>query len=157
MKYLKSYNESLRDKMKPKSDEEILKGLSNLTPNELLFKSTENNFLKGVKKAIDLGVDINIVDKHGWTALMYTSVNGDKKIAELLIQNGADINIRNYNENVALIIATMNNQKEIIKLLIQNGADINIKNRFGRTALDLAFYKKFNDIVELLKKYGATE
>jgi hypothetical protein len=49
MKYLKTYNESLRDLMTPKSEEEILKSLKNLTNSDLLQKSIDNEFLKGVE------------------------------------------------------------------------------------------------------------
>jgi hypothetical protein len=56
MKYLKSYNESLRDLMTPKSEDEILKSLKGLSNYELLRKSIENEFLKGVELALQHGL-----------------------------------------------------------------------------------------------------
>jgi hypothetical protein len=64
MKYLKSYNESLRDLMTPKSEEEILKSLKGLSNSELLQKSIENEFVKGVELAFQnelKGLDINFI------------------------------------------------------------------------------------------------
>jgi hypothetical protein len=52
MKYLKSYNESLRDLMVPKSEEEILKSLKKLDNSDILYKSIEYEFLKGVELAL---------------------------------------------------------------------------------------------------------
>jgi hypothetical protein len=52
MKYLKSYNESIRDLMIPKSEDEILKSLKKLNNSEILRKSIENEFVKGVELAL---------------------------------------------------------------------------------------------------------
>jgi hypothetical protein len=49
MKYLKSYNESLRDLMTPKSEEEILKSLKKLNNSDLLKKSIKYEFIKGIE------------------------------------------------------------------------------------------------------------
>jgi hypothetical protein len=49
MKYLRSYNESLRDLMVPKPEEEILKSLKGLDNSDLLRKSIENEFVKGIE------------------------------------------------------------------------------------------------------------
>jgi ankyrin repeat protein len=136
VKYLKSYNESLRDKMKPKSDEDILKELGDLSPENILLQSAENNYIKGVKIALDKGADINYKDNIGWTALLHATFYGYKDIVELLLKNGADINIKNNGGNTALIIASKFNHKNIIKLLLKNGADVNIKNKYGNTALN---------------------
>jgi len=51
--------ESVRDLMKPKSEEEIEKSLKKLNPTEILKLSCINGYLEGVKYAISKGVDIN--------------------------------------------------------------------------------------------------
>jgi hypothetical protein len=51
MKYLRSYNESIRDLMVPKSEDEILKSLKGLSNSDLLKKSINNDFIKGVEIA----------------------------------------------------------------------------------------------------------
>jgi hypothetical protein len=52
MKYLKTYNESLRDLMVPKSEKEILKSLKKLSNTQLLVKSIDNDFIKGIEFAL---------------------------------------------------------------------------------------------------------
>jgi hypothetical protein len=52
MKYLKRYNESIRDLMTPKSEDEILKSLKKLSNSELLEKSIDNDFIKGIEFAL---------------------------------------------------------------------------------------------------------
>jgi hypothetical protein len=52
MKYLKTYNESIRDLMTPKSEEEILNSLKNLSNSELLYKSIKYEFIKGIELAL---------------------------------------------------------------------------------------------------------
>jgi hypothetical protein len=52
MKYLKSYNESLRNLMTPKSEDEILKSLKGLDNSDILQKSIKYEFLKGIKLAL---------------------------------------------------------------------------------------------------------
>jgi hypothetical protein len=53
MKYLKTYNESLRDKMKPKSDEEIFSKLNKLSNVSILQQSLKNEYLKGIQYVLD--------------------------------------------------------------------------------------------------------
>jgi ankyrin repeat protein len=160
MKYLKTYNESLRDKMKPKSDEEILRELDDLSPEELLFISIENNYIKGVEKVLKLGADINYKYKYGWTPLLFATMKGHKDIVEFLIENGADINVKyGADGNTPLLFATRCEYKDIVEILLKNGADTNIKDDRGYTALMYAseYFYKDKEIIKLLKKYGATE
>ncbi|MDY0270313.1 ankyrin repeat domain-containing protein [Trichloromonas sp.] len=57
MKYLKSYNESIRHLLKPKNDEEINKKLDNLNPQQKLEKGCEYDQLWLVKMALKEGAD----------------------------------------------------------------------------------------------------
>ena len=157
LKYLKSYNESLRDKMKPKSDEEILKDLGKLSPEEMLLTSIKNNYVNGVKKALERGVNINKKNERDYnrTALLYASIYGYKNIVEILLKNGADINIQDVNGWTALIFASNHGHKDIVEILLKNGADVNKKIFNGETALMSASNKGYKEIVELLLKHGA--
>jgi hypothetical protein len=147
--------ESLRDKMKPKSDEEILNSLGDLTPEEILAQSVENNYTKGVEIALEKGVDVNIFDLYGDTPLITASKRGFIEIVELLLKNNADVNKKNINDITALNIASMNNRKKIVELLIKNGADVNLHSVFGTTPLMNASYGGHKDVVEILIKNDA--
>lgn len=82
-----------------------------------ILKLTENNDIKGVKKAIKEGADLNIKDEDGWTALMQASQRGYFEIVELLVKAGVDVNFKNKWGITALMIA-IHRQKKIAKLLI---------------------------------------
>jgi hypothetical protein len=88
MKYLKSYNESIRDLMTPKSEEDILKSLKGLSNSELLQKSIKYEFLKGIEIALQNELTINDI-QFIQNYLLY-SINID--IIKLLITNNQIIN-----------------------------------------------------------------
>ena len=51
--------------------------------------------LELITKLIDAGVNVNIKDGHGWTALFYAVChNGPIYIIRMLIDAGADVNIK---------------------------------------------------------------
>lgn len=59
MKYLKNYNESIKNSLKPKSDDKIEEELFKKSHDEILNKSIRFNYLKGFKYLIDN----NLVDE----------------------------------------------------------------------------------------------
>ena len=59
--------------LKGPSEEEIYSKLENLKPNEVLIKSIEHGFLKGVKKALERGANIHAYVDY---ALRYASEYG---------------------------------------------------------------------------------
>jgi len=130
MKHLLSFNESVRDLMKPKSEEDILKSLKQKSKkhrNDLFYKECVSSLfnINKLKMLLDSDVDIDLQDELGGnTRLMDASAVG------------------NY---------------DVVDLLIKHGADINLKNNYGKTALYIASVNRKNDIVDLLKKHGAKE
>jgi len=119
--------ENIGGLFKPKSKENIIKDLSNLTKEK-----------KGEK-------------------LIEASYAGRLDIVKLLIEAGADINIKNNYGVTSLMLASEGGYKEIVKLLIEASADINAKNIFGDTALMYAYENNHKEIIDLLKRYGAKE
>jgi len=140
--------------LKPKSEEDIIKELNNLTQKEKdkkLIYASENCNKEAVKFLIKAGANINAKDNNGITALMRASRYGEVEVVKLLIEAGAD------NGYTALMEASDNNYVEVVKLLIENGANINVKDKFGNTALIYASRYDRKEIVYLLKRYGAKE
>ena len=113
--------------------------------------SSANNINK-IRELIKQGLNINLPDRKGNTALIIASknkrenfyemtnktitateiINGEElpvkhisTIIQLLIENGADINLRNNKGNTALVEAALNNNYYTVKSLIKNGADTN--------------------------------
>lgn len=85
MKYLKPYNninESVKDFLKPKSENDIKKSLKLLSPTERLFKGCEFGLIDVVKQSIEDGADINF---DSGAALLNAMENSSNDIIEYLI------------------------------------------------------------------------
>jgi ankyrin repeat protein len=162
MKHLLSYNESLRDLMKPKSEEEILSELNSLTEeekNEKFLISFFDNDLSIFKIFLDNGINIDTKNMNGYTLLMIASQNGDLDRVKFLLEYGADINAKSTHNRTALIFASYSYDMnmDVIKTLLDNGAFVNVKDKYGNSALSSARDKGYTDVIKLLKEYGATE
>ena len=84
------------------------------------------------------GVDVQAVDKHGFTALHWASWSGMPEVSKALIHAGIDVNQVDNLDNTPLMLAALRGNKEVIALLLENGANLNMKNKLGKTALDRA-------------------
>jgi serine/threonine-protein phosphatase 6 regulatory ankyrin repeat subunit B len=149
--------ENINDLFVPKSKEDIIKDLSNLSQEDkgekLLIAALYNQLIE-VKLLIETDADVNYENKKGFNPLLYACVSGHLEIAKYLIENGANVNAKTRRGETALMWASSNNHLDIIKLLIEKGADINTENENGFTALTYT-KKDYKETVNLLKKYGA--
>lgn len=133
--------------------EEALKCFAE-TPVPKLIEAAEKGNLEELRSALDSPeTNINDVDKHGATALMYAVRRGRKDIVELLIDKGADPHIITWGDKTALREAVKGGHKEIIKLLLATNSEF--KKRSMGCALIEAAEKGHKDIVELLINQGA--
>ncbi|KAM0800737.1 ankyrin repeat-containing domain protein [Usnea florida] len=105
-----------------------------------------------VNSLLDSGVDLNIREDEGLTALPAAASNAHLDMVKLLLDRGADVNIHHGN---ALQAVARNGHLDIVKLLLDRGADVNIQDPFGGNALQKAAYWGHLDIVKLLLDRGA--
>jgi uncharacterized ubiquitin-like protein YukD len=82
-------NESIRDKMKPKSSEEIKNVLSKYTPNEKLMMGVRNGELWLVKRALMDGADINFSEG---SPFIWAYINQNTDIIEYMLNKGVEVN-----------------------------------------------------------------
>lgn len=112
-------DESIRSKMTPKSEEEILKSVDKLKPNEKLLLGCQQGILWLVKDAIKQGANYN-----HYLPISQASKEGHIDIVEYLLNKGVDISIK---DNAPIKHAIYENEIEIINYLLDNGVDINLE------------------------------
>ena len=108
-----------------------------------------------VEMLIKDGVDIEVKDKDGYTALLIAAEMGNIEMVKVLLENGADVNARDIDKHTALIYAAYQGNLEIAEMLLKYGADVHAKDKDGWTALMFASIQQKDALVKLLKKYGA--
>lgn len=110
--------------------------------NELISEAECGN-ASAVQEIIDTGIDVNLQNEVGTTALLDAAISGKKEVVELLLENGADVNTGFYNdkttfESVIEYCNEIDNYIDILSLLVAHRADPNQANKKGETPLIIA-------------------
>lgn len=103
-----------------------------------------------IKKLLAAGIDINVLDSKGQTAMFYVVKGGPlsepkAKVFDLLLAKNINLDVadKKYGNTVLHQAAKGYDLKQVTKL-VEKGAKLNIKNKKGQTPLDLARNKKVN-------------
>jgi len=142
----------------------LIKDIITWTPIDLNYKNKwgdsvfMNTLLYGeyeiFKVLLESGVNPNIQDGEGWTALM--RISGQEETAEifkLLLKVGANPNLQNDWGETALMRAVEFKEVESITLLLEAGADPDLQDENGETALMRAV--RWSISTKLLLEAGA--
>lgn len=106
---------------------------------------------EAVKLLIAAGVDLDMKDKQGSTALINSTVYPNYPIiAEMLITAGADVNIQNSWGDTALMHAAARGWDTTVTHLITAGVDPTKKNKNGKTAAHRAYKNGHTTVLALL-------
>ena len=122
-----------------------------------LTKAAANRQEKIISGLLQAGVDPDITDSDGQTALMRASILGHLNIVQILLQRGANPNKEDLRGNTPLHLTALWGCKNVANQLIFAGAELNKTNLWGATPLLYAvkFIKK--EIVQLLVDSGADQ
>ncbi len=123
---------------------------SNLKYSKDLMRSSRYGDVLGVRALLNLGVNVNMKDSDGWTALIIASLFGQLEIVKVLLENGADVNMKGLHGMTALMLATKAGHLEAVKVLLDKEADVSIKANDGQTALSIAKELGNNEVAKLL-------
>ena len=127
------------------------------TKYKSIIKAAEKGNLEAVETFIKNGVNVEIKNSNGRTALMLASRGGHTEVVKLLLDAGADIEAKGKDGMTALILASCHGYPEIVKLLLERGANVKIRNIFGYTSLRSASINGHAEVADLLEQHGAKE
>lgn len=112
-----------------------------------------------IQTLLSLGIDVNLADGHGRTALMYASENGNLETVRFLLEKGADVNA--IHQGLELGYVLMPNGAKAYPGPTTSASQIaamtggTIPREEGVTALTLATRNGHKEIMDLLIKAGA--
>jgi ankyrin repeat protein len=118
------------------------------------FKSVVFNDVSTVSQLLNQGVDPNLIDRTGNTALLLALNEGSFQVARLLIESPKiDLEKPNLSNESPLMMAAFKGSLDLVKLLVDaHGVEI---NHAGWTALHYASTNGHTRIVEYLLDKGA--
>lgn len=125
-------------------------------PLELLCSASWSNDYGALQEILrHQRLDVNTPDARSFTALHYSSSNGDSEITAALLENGSNANGQDKNGYTPLMHACAQANFEVVQSLVDHGADINIQNVDGESALHVACSVGNENIAEFLLEHGA--
>ncbi|XP_048588108.1 ankyrin repeat domain-containing protein 39-like [Nematostella vectensis] len=107
--------------------------------------------LSRVKSFLDRGVNFDMTDKSGYTALHYACSNGHLEVCKMLLDRGACCNKQTKaGQDTPLHRAAYRGYEDIVQLLLEKGGDPSICNADGQNALHKAAERCHRGIMDLL-------
>ncbi len=136
----------------------------------IMLSAAERNYVDIVNSLISSGVDINIKDINGYSALSTASENGRTDLVKFLLSKGANKSHMKPLHHSPMIIPEIKDDYDAPKIyiycvlygiikaaasMLNRGVDINSSDSQGNNALTVAAIHGYKDIMELLLKKGA--
>jgi ankyrin repeat protein len=88
-----------------------------------------------VRTAISSGIDVDVRDATGRTAVTAAALGQHADVVRLLVDAGADVNLQDENRNNALLVCGETGNVEVLREVLRAEPDLTRTNRFGGTAL----------------------
>eukprot|EP00210_Caulerpa_lentillifera_P005662 g5415.t1 len=122
-----------------------------------LFKAVEAGDSSLVESLLADGeVDIEVVNRRGFTPLILAALNGDLVLVRLLIDFKAQIDAQTNAGYTALHVAAARGHLDVLQYLIKHGANLRLKAKRGETPLLFATLYGQRPSVHFLLQNGAT-
>jgi ankyrin repeat protein len=114
---------SLMTKKRPEAARMGLSQMSLEYTTEAFVRSAEKGDITAVDLFLAAGMDANVTDKEGNTALMYEAAKGHTPILDALLKAQADVNKKNMGGRTALSWAASAGQTDSLRILLDKGAN----------------------------------
>lgn len=115
-----------------------------------LFTAAEEGWLEAVVQLLNNGVDVNVRNTDGYSALHAAQLKADVSITKALLSAGAEVDARNKWGVTPLMTACFNGRTENAKILLDHGSDVNARDNGGATALFFSMRMRKPETVRLL-------
>ena len=120
---------------------------------ELITASSRGD-IDAVKLLLSEGIDVNLRNNNGVTALYAAAVEGHTDLLHHLLDNHADINSQTIRGHTPLIISAYNGQIDVVRALLERDANVNTLSYNGNTVLHAcAIQGQVDCLREVLNKY----
>ncbi|XP_065914614.1 uncharacterized protein [Dysidea avara] len=131
--------------------------ITDIAGNTMLMCAAEGGCTKVASDLLNTGsIDINAVNKDGWSALTIAICDGNEELAGALITAGADIKITDNYGNTMLMCAAEGGCTKVASDLLNTGSiDINAVNEDGDSGLSRALWKGNEELAGALITAGA--
>lgn len=116
---------------------------------EFLFAAEQGN-TDTLNKCLAAGVDINITNRQGRTAITLASLNKHYDCVALLISAGADIDKQDQTCFNPFLLSCLNNDLTLLRLVLPAKPDLDRLTRFGGVGITPASEKGHVEIVREL-------
>ena len=122
---------------------------------KLLLSAAEKGHQPIVKRLLENGAIIEVMDSKGWTPLSLAAKKGHEAVAKLLVDKGANVEAQDEYSWTPLSLAAGNGYKAVAKLLVDKGANVDAQDKYGWTPLSLAAKNGYKAVAKLLVDKGA--
>ncbi|MCW2256826.1 ankyrin repeat protein [Providencia alcalifaciens] len=123
------------------------------TLNKEFLDAAKQGQLDILKNSLKNGVDINVTNRQGRTAIVNASLNKHYECVSFLISAGADINKQDQTCFNPFLLSCLNNDLTLLRIILPANPDLDLLTRFGGVGITPASEKGHVEIVrELLEK-----
>src|SRR5262245_51306230 len=112
--------------------------------------AADNGDTAKVMEGVNQGIDVNVKDEHGQTALMLAADQGHVDTVNFLSEYGASLDLQNKLGATALMLASFNGHLEVVIELLKAGANVNAEAENGATGLIQAAAKPNEAAVQII-------
>ena len=123
-------------------------------PAQILFEAAAAGDVVAVVRSVKNGVNMDIRDESGRTALLIATHNNRVAVARALIEAGANVNAKDNISDTPYLYAGAEGRIEILTMTLGAGANLKDTNRYGGTALIPAAHYGHPEAVRILLEAG---